>query len=208
VRCHPNPFIHLAVELNKWTGARARGPVLSAFISGSALIIVSEQCKHLLGVSFPRQTQFYGTLHQLLVHLVDTHLPTLAVAAGTLALLFLCKKLKQRLPFLEGPAILVTLGIVCAWFFDWEGTGMKLVGPIPSGLPALSLPLPSSDGGDGGGGGGKFSVLQMLNVYLQSILEILPAALALVLVSCVEPLFLLFFPVHPLAHDGGAGAAT
>jgi len=150
-------------------------PVLSAFISGSALIIVSEQCKHLLGVSFPRQTQFYGTLRQLLVHLVDTHLPTLAVAAGTLALLFLCKKLKRRLPFLEGPAILVTLGIVCAWFFDWEGTGIKLVGPIPSGLPALNLPLPSSDGG--------FSVPQMLDMYLQSILEIFPAALALVLVS-------------------------
>jgi SulP family sulfate permease len=118
--------------------------VLSAFISASALIIASEQVKYLLGVSFPRQAQFYGTVYQLLRHMNRAHLLTLEVGLVALALLFVCRRLKRRLPYLEGPVIAVGLGTLCAWLFDWEARGIRLVGAIPSGFPSPLLPIPSA----------------------------------------------------------------
>jgi MFS superfamily sulfate permease-like transporter len=118
--------------------------VLSAFISASALIIASEQIKYLLGVSFPRQAQFYGTVYQLLRNMDDTHLLTMEVGLVALVLLFICRRLKKRLPYLEGPVLLVALGTLCAWLFDWEKRGIKLVGSIPSGFPSPLLPIPAA----------------------------------------------------------------
>lgn len=156
-------------------------PVLSAFISASALIIASEQVKYLLGVSFPRQAQFYGTVYQLLRHMNRAHLLTLEVGLVALALLFVCRRLKRRLPYLEGPVIAVGLGTLCAWLFDWEARGIRLVGAIPSGFPSPLLPIPSAP--DFPIEEGTNVVGEIFEYYYHYTVELFPVALALALVG-------------------------
>lgn len=107
------------------------------------MIITSEQIKYILGVQFSRQSQFYGTVYQLITHLKDVHLLTFGAGLVALSILYICKRLKRRFPYLEGPVILVALGTLCAWIFDGEANGIALVGFIPSGFPSPNIPIPA-----------------------------------------------------------------
>ena len=127
-------------------------PVISGFITASAVLITASQLKTLMGVKADGDTLF-----QLLLALghqaTNTHLLTLAVGVATTAFLFWVRKgLKPLLVRLgmaakaadvvtkAGPvaAIAVTTGL--AWALSWQAQGMKIVGSIPQGLPPFTLP--------------------------------------------------------------------
>ena len=128
-------------------------PVISGFITASALLITASQLKTLLGVRADGHT-LVDLLLALGRQLPHTHVPTLLVGVCATAFLFWVRKgLKPLLVRLglaartadmltkAGPvaAIAVTTGL--AWAFGWQAQGMKVVGHIPQGLPPFTLPL-------------------------------------------------------------------
>jgi MFS superfamily sulfate permease-like transporter len=67
----------------------------------------------------------------------ETSLPTLAVAGATFAVLIGMERLWPHSP---APLVAVGGGIAAAWFFGLQDQGVSIVGLIPQGLPALTMP--------------------------------------------------------------------
>ncbi len=128
-------------------------PVISGFISASALLIAASQLKTLMAVKADGHN-LVALLAALAEQAGNTHLLTLTV--GVLATVFLFWVRKGLRPLLvrwglgaraadlvakTGPvaAIVVTTGLT--WALGWQAQGLKVVGTIPQGLPPLSLPV-------------------------------------------------------------------
>ncbi|TVQ64859.1 MAG: sulfate permease [Balneolaceae bacterium] len=116
-------------------------PVLSGFISAAAIIIGLSQLHHLLGIQ-----SVSGGLHEILIgvvtQLTGVHLITLAVGLGAIVMIIAAKK---KLPSLPGPVLAVAAGILLILLSGLDARGVTIVGAIPAGLPAFSLPLPDLD---------------------------------------------------------------
>ena len=112
-------------------------PVLVGFTSAAALIIGASQVKHLLGVSLENDEHFHETVWELLQKASDAHGLTLAVGLGAIALMV---GLKRWLPVLPGALVAVVVTTVASVVWDLEDRGVKVVGDIPQGLPALTVP--------------------------------------------------------------------
>jgi high affinity sulfate transporter 1 len=114
-------------------------PVLIGFKAGIGVVIVLDQVPKLLGVHIPR-LPFFRKLLATVAHVPETSGPTLAVAIFTIALLVVLERYARRVP---APLIAVAAGIAGARLLGLEAHGVELVGHIPTGLPAPSLPDPS-----------------------------------------------------------------
>jgi MFS superfamily sulfate permease-like transporter len=77
------------------------------------------------------------TVVTLLGSLNQIHWLTLALSLVTLAVLVLLPRLVPRVP---AALVAVAGGILASALFNLGGVGVKLVGRVPPGLPALSLP--------------------------------------------------------------------
>jgi SulP family sulfate permease len=127
-------------------------PVISGFISASAMLIAASQLKTLLGVRADGHN-LPEMLSALARELTNTHGLTLAVGtAATLALLGIRQALKPLLlraglsPFAAdiaakaGPVAAIAATTLLAWALDWQAQGLRVVGAVPQGLPPLTLP--------------------------------------------------------------------
>lgn len=127
-------------------------PVVSGFITGSALIIIFSQLRHLLGIEASGET-----LPALATNLLTAmpHMHMLTLALGVLSLVFLYWVRKGRGPLLArrgtssaatsvlvkaGPVLLIIATITVSWRFGFEERGVELVGNVPQGVPLLALP--------------------------------------------------------------------
>lgn len=127
-------------------------PVISGFISASAILIAVGQLKHMLGVE-----NHGNNLPQLLVglyqHLGDINTPTLTLSLICLVSLLLLKRylgvfcLKMGLPKSlanivgkSGPVIMVILSTTLVSVLSLDKIGVKVVGDIPNSLPSIQLP--------------------------------------------------------------------
>ena len=111
-------------------------PVLTGFKAGIGLVIVFDQVPKLLGLHIDKRG-FFADIVAIVQHLPGTSLPTLAVAAATFALLIVMERLKPDAP---APLIGVGASIAASWAFGLQAAGVSTVGPIPSGLPSITLP--------------------------------------------------------------------
>ena len=86
-----------------------------------------------------RRWDVFEKLWDLLTHLGDTHLPTLALGLVSLALVLGLRRLAPAVP---GSLVAVLSGIVVVWALglDDRGVDIVIVGHIGSGLPSLGLP--------------------------------------------------------------------
>lgn len=151
-------------------------PIISGFITGSALIIAMSQVKHFLGVSASGNSMF-AIISSLYKQLDAINFYSLAIGLSTL-LMLLCLKifLKQGLiklgitPYLAGlitkagPLFVIMLSTIGVVMLGLTEKSVEVVGDIPSGLPTLALPEWSLD-------------LSM---------DLLPAAIILSLVGFIE----------------------
>ena len=111
-------------------------PILVGFLNGVALSIILGQADKILGFAvlesgtLPRLVEIFGKLG-------ESHGPTLAVAAATFLVMVIAPRL---LPWLPAALVGMTLVGVAVFLLHLNDLGVKTVGPVPGGLPALTLP--------------------------------------------------------------------
>ena len=135
-----------------WIANLLSHSVISGFITASGLLIAASQLKHLLGIPMQGDTLWELGLSAFR-EAASVNGPTLLVGAA--ALLFLLwargplKRLLARTPLppmladllaKAGPVLAVIGTTVAVAAGDLQSQGVAVVGAIPGGLPALSLP--------------------------------------------------------------------
>jgi len=128
-------------------------PVVSAYITGAALLIIFSQTKHIFGVSVESQTAF-GMVRDVLYELPRTK--SLAVMTGIVAIV-LFVLVRGFLPLLlvksgmraknakliarMAPIMIIVGFVVVSAVLDFGGkAGLSIVGDVPAGLPPLVFP--------------------------------------------------------------------
>jgi high affinity sulfate transporter 1 len=111
-------------------------PVLTGFKAGIGLVIVLDQVPKLLGIHITKQN-FFADVVSVMQHVPETSLLTLAMAAATFVVLIGMERLWPHSP---APLVAVGGGIAAVWFFGLQEQGVSIVGLIPQGLPALTMP--------------------------------------------------------------------
>ncbi len=111
-------------------------PVLTGFKAGIGLVIVLDQFPKLLGLHIEKHGFFQDVL-SLAQHLPETSLATLAVAAATFAILIGMERLWPHSP---APLVAVGGAITASWLLGLHAMGVSIVGTIPQGFPAVTLP--------------------------------------------------------------------
>ncbi len=117
--------------------------VVVGFTLGAAVLLFLDQLKNLLGI--PAQghaeehflVRFWHTMWRIDL----AHGPTIAVGLGTVAVVltlrWLGTRLRVRLPEL---LLAVVLAAGAVWLLDLEEAGVRVVGNVPSHLPAFAPP--------------------------------------------------------------------
>ena len=126
-------------------------PVISGFISGSAILIAVGQIKHVLGVRPAASDNVLGALVELFKVIDQMRLTTTLIGLGALLFLWLARRRlagllsaiglnKQAADLLAklAPMLAVIVSTALVAFFDWDRTqGVAVVGAVPGGLPSL-----------------------------------------------------------------------
>jgi len=116
-------------------------PVIVGFTAGIGVIIFVGQWRDFLGLPKTGGTRFHERLWALIQVLPQCHLPTVAVASLSLALVLLTPRIKglRRIP---GPlvAMVVATMLMLVLHFNGVATLGSAFGGIPLGLPRFQLP--------------------------------------------------------------------
>jgi len=127
-------------------------PVISGFITASAVVISVSQIKNILGVKAGGES-LPQILPELLHALPGFNPITLTIGLAALGFLFWARRgLKPRLRRAGlsarqadalarmGPVLTIVLGIAAVSLLGLDARGVQVVGLIPSGLPPFALP--------------------------------------------------------------------
>ncbi|MEP1230264.1 MAG: SulP family inorganic anion transporter, partial [Litorimonas sp.] len=129
-------------------------PVVSAYITGAALLIIISQLKHVFGITAEGTTAI-DLVRSLLANLNNTK-PLALLTGGTAIIMFwfvrkvlpyslVKNKMKSRRAKLlsrMAPISIIVGFVIVSAALSWEEThGLSVVGVIPSGLPPISFPL-------------------------------------------------------------------
>lgn len=127
-------------------------PVISGFITASGILIAVSQLKHILGIKASGQN-LIEMVQALVSNLPQTNGPTVIIGVISTAFLFWVRGnfkpllmkfgISERLATIGtkiGPVIAVVVAILVVASLGLADKGVKIVGDIPKGLPALSVP--------------------------------------------------------------------
>lgn len=139
-------------------------PVVTGFISASALVIASSQINHLFGLAASESGHFFESLWASISYLADLNVYTTLL--GVSMLIFLkwmppiikrgCFKLTQSSLISDvlsksTPLFAIMISILTSVYFEFDKLGVALVGEIPTGFPDFSLPdIQAFEGQTGG----------------------------------------------------------
>ena len=110
---------------------------VKGFTSAAALIIISTQLPHLLGVRIERTEYMFHKLLNIVMALPQTHWPTLVVGMVAMGIIFGLKKWRATFPGALVALLTVTLAVV---IFKLHTKGIAIIGQSPSGLPGFEMP--------------------------------------------------------------------
>lgn len=113
-------------------------PVITGFTNAAALIIGFSQLKHLVGMDLPSTQRVHQALLALAARASDVHVPTLAIGLSSVLALHALKRWVPRLP---RALVVVAAATVAVWSAGLHEHGVRIVGEVPAGLPALALPV-------------------------------------------------------------------
>ena len=127
-------------------------PVVQAYITGAALLIIASQLRHILGVRGEGRT-LPDMVSSLLDHLPNAYTPAIAFGVGAIIFLLLAKRYGAYLLFRAGvgkdwarllartaPLFAVAISILVCSLVGFEGSRLRTVGEIPGGLPVFGIP--------------------------------------------------------------------
>lgn len=124
-------------------------PVLSGFVTASGLLIGMSQLGHVLGLSLPVANVWvyaetlwaqWGGVHGLTLGVGLTVWAALALGPRVLQAPQIPKRVGSA--FIKAwPLIVMCLAVLASTLAGWAAQGVAVVGAIPTGLAALSLPL-------------------------------------------------------------------
>ncbi len=115
--------------------------VITGFTSAVAIIIALNQIKVLLGLSLPPYHDAVSYVLVLISNIPEANVDTAVIGLSSLCFLLLLKKVVPTF----APLFVIILAITGVHYLNLEQTGVAVVGAIPSGLPALTINLPSVD---------------------------------------------------------------
>ncbi len=126
-------------------------PVISGFISASAILIILGQIKHLLGIQAHGNT-LIPLLNSLYVHIKSTNIVTFLLSIISIASLFLMKHyfaiILGRLGFSEkmvqlfdksGPILVLVFTTLMVANLSLDNMGVSIIGDVPSTIPKLNI---------------------------------------------------------------------
>ncbi|WP_054637752.1 SulP family inorganic anion transporter [Thalassobacillus sp. C254] len=111
--------------------------VISGFTSAAAIIIGLSQLKHLIGVSLEADKDVFLILWETVNRVSEINPLTLSVGVISIILLIFLKNIIPKIP---APLIVVVASILTVYFLQLQDTGVTIIGEVPQGLPSLSLP--------------------------------------------------------------------
>ncbi|MGI9603041.1 MAG: SulP family inorganic anion transporter [Acidimicrobiales bacterium] len=135
-------LVALGVARMGWIANFMSTSVLSGFMVGLAIVIAVGQLDKVLGIEAEGDNVLQD-LGSMLDQIADWHGSTIVVGAVALAALFLIERFWEKVP---GALVVMLVAIAASAIFDFEGSGIHVVGEIPAELPNLSIPdIPESD---------------------------------------------------------------
>ncbi len=127
-------------------------PVVTGFISASAIVIASSQLGNLLGVD-TNTSSFFDVITSIIEHIHQTHIETLLLGLCSIAFLYSVPKVIRAITLKltsstlvadslsrTAPVLAMLVAILAVVVLDLEARNVVLLGDIPRGLPQLSLP--------------------------------------------------------------------
>ena len=108
-------------------------PILTGYLNGIALIIIVGQIQKLFGYSGEAE-EFFPKLAEFTDKLDQSHLPTLILGIGLLAVLVVLRRIAPRLP---AALVVVIAGIVSVKILGLDQDGVAILGSVPAGLPSF-----------------------------------------------------------------------
>ncbi len=111
--------------------------VVIGFTAGAAILIVTSQVKHILGLEIPRGESFLHTWIDIFAQIEQSNLFLLFLGVATLLTAIAIKKWLPKVPNL---LIGMVVGSLIAFAFRNNVDGIVLIGEIPGQLPPLSAP--------------------------------------------------------------------
>lgn len=110
--------------------------VLIGFLTGVGIQVAVGQIAGMLGISGgsggPIPT-LIGDIQQL----PQTNIYTLVISLAVLGIILGARRINKKIP---GALIAVIGAILASYFFDLQSYGVEILGPVPGGLPSISLP--------------------------------------------------------------------
>ena len=113
-------------------------PIRYGYMNGIALTVLINQLPKVFGISIERDGPLRD-LWRIARSVLDggANGAILAVGAGTLVVILVLKRFK-RVP---GILIAVVAATIAVGAFDLSAAGVKVLGPLPQGLPSFAVPL-------------------------------------------------------------------
>ena len=112
--------------------------VINGFTYGAALVIFTSQFRHVLGIDIDPVGSMAQVLYRVILNICEVNILSLSLGVISVILVLVIEKKYPRFP---APLIVVLLGTFLTWILRLDALGVKVVGDIGKGFPALSWPL-------------------------------------------------------------------
>jgi len=113
-------------------------PVVIGFTNAAAIIIGTSQLSKIFGVTVEKAEAHYETIWRVVqAAATDTHMLTLLMAAGAIAIMVVLRKIAPKWPNVLISVVVTTL---VSWKMGFQAAGGAVVGEVPVGITMPSLP--------------------------------------------------------------------
>jgi len=111
--------------------------VLIGFLTGVGIQVAMGQVGGMFGINGETGRTVQKFLDTLAAIPTQTNVPTLVVSIGVIATIVILERVAKRIP---GALIAVVGSIILSYALNLAASGVSTLGPVPGGLPSLSLP--------------------------------------------------------------------
>ena len=112
--------------------------VITGFTASAAILVVTSQLRHVLGLDIPRGGSFLEVWYYALTHLQAVQPRVVIIAATSLVVALGVRMVRPKWPYL---LLAMLAGALAGYALNAAEHGVDVIGSLPSGIPRLSLPV-------------------------------------------------------------------